>query len=194
MRLALDADKYDILEFVIDQDGRWSPDSIRPEPGRNPDIDLVFPLLHGTFGEDGTVQGLLELAELPYVGAGVLASAVAMDKAMTKRICREAGLPVGPYIIFKRGLFDPASIALPFGFPVFVKPANLGSSVGISKAKTSAELTQALEKAATYDRKILVEEAIQGREFECAVLGGKFPRASAPCEILLSTPSKTNIF
>ena len=186
VRDALNSDKYCVSDFFIDPNGQWSPGPLSPEPGSNLNIDVVFPLLHGTFGEDGTIQGLLELAELPYVGAGVLSSAVAMDKAMTKRICRDAGLPVGPYIVLRKGSYNPASLTLPFGFPVFVKPANLGSSVGISKAKTSAELTQALEKAATYDRKILIEQAIEGREFECAVLGGNSPRASVPCEVLPS--------
>ncbi|MDQ2712707.1 MAG: D-alanine--D-alanine ligase [Acidobacteriota bacterium] len=186
VRQALDPEKYHISEFLIDKEGRWTPKPILPEPGANAEIDVVFPLLHGTFGEDGTVQGLLELAGLPYVGAGVLASAVSMDKDVTKRLCRDAGLPVVPHMVLIRGSFDPSSIDLPFDFPVFVKPANLGSSVGISKAKTREELTRALETAANYDRKILVERGIKGREFECAVLGGDKPRASVPCEILPS--------
>ncbi|MBV8866317.1 MAG: D-alanine--D-alanine ligase, partial [Acidobacteriaceae bacterium] len=126
-------------------------------------------------------------AELPYVGAGVLASALSMDKAMTKRLCRHAGLPVVPYAVLTRGRFDPGSISLPFDFPVFVKPANLGSSVGITKVLTVSELKNALEIASRFDRKIIVEQGVDGREFECAVLGRAEPRASIPCEIV---PSK----
>jgi D-alanine-D-alanine ligase len=146
----------------------------------------VFPILHGTFGEDGTVQGLLELADLPYVGAGVLASAVSMDKAMTKKLCAQAGLPVVEHLVLQRGEFDPETISLPFGYPVFVKPANLGSSVGITKAKNEAELRAALRLAMQFDRKIVVERGVTGREFECAVLGGAEPTASVPCEIIPS--------
>lgn len=186
IRQSLDPAKYQVSDYFITKDGRWEPRIISPEPGTNPDIDVIFPVLHGTFGEDGTVQGLLELAELPYVGAGVLSSAVSMDKAVTKRLCHEAGLPVGPYVVLTKGRFDPARIELPFDFPVFVKPANLGSSVGITKVKSAAELKSALETALQFDRKIVVERGIQGREFECAVLGGAAPRASVPCEILPS--------
>jgi D-alanine-D-alanine ligase len=157
-----------------------------PEPGVNPGIDVVFPMLHGTFGEDGTVQGLLELAALPYVGSGVTASAVAMDKILTKRLCREAGLPVVEYVVLKRGCFDPATLALPFAFPVFVKPVNLGSSVGISKVKTQQDLGPALMEASRFDTTLIVERGVTGREFECAVLDGVPVRASAPCEILPS--------
>ena len=183
---ALDPEKYGISEYFIDKAGKWRPGFLIPEPGANVGIDVVFPILHGTFGEDGTVQGLLELAELPYVGAGVLASSVSMDKAMTKRVCQQAALPVGQYIVLDRKDSDSFGQWLPFGFPVFVKPANLGSSVGISKARNKEELQQALKVAARYDRKILIEKGINGREFECAVLGGSQPRASFPCEILPS--------
>jgi D-alanine-D-alanine ligase len=148
---------------------------------------VVFPVLHGTFGEDGTVQGLLELAGLPYVGAAVLASAVSMDKEMMKRLCMERGLPVVEYVALMRDELDPAAICRRFEFPVFVKPANLGSSVGISKVHNSAELEPALRLAAEFDRKIIVERAILGRELECAVLGNDDAVASLPCEIL---PSK----
>ncbi len=182
---ALDPAKYQLHHFVIGQDGKWNPRPILPEPGAHPDIDVVFPILHGTFGEDGTMQGLLELADLPYVGAGVMASAISMDKEMMKRICRERGLPVVEYVTFYRDILDPGE--MPFGFPVFVKPANLGSSVGISKAHHHEELMAALKLAAEFDRKIIVERGIQGREFECSVLGNEHPRAAIPCEIL---PSK----
>ncbi len=186
IKQALDAGKYELSQYFITKQGKWEPNSISPEPGGNPNIDVVFPVLHGTFGEDGTVQGLLELAELPYVGAGVLASAVSMDKAFTKRLCHDAGLPVVPHLTLARGHFDAGSITLPFKYPAFVKPVNLGSSVGITKVKNGSELEPALERAAQYDRKILVEQGIEGREFECAVLGGEQPKASIPCEILPS--------
>jgi D-alanine-D-alanine ligase len=186
VKLALDPDRYVLHELFIDKDGRWHPAPLIPEPGGNPGIDVAFPLLHGTFGEDGTLQGLLELAALPYVGAGVLASAVAMDKAVMKRLCKEAGLPVVEYITLRRGQFDSKCLRLPFDFPVFVKPANLGSSVGITKAKNCSDLKHALETAIQFDRKIVVERGIEGREFECAVLGGEEPMASTPCEIIPS--------
>ncbi len=183
---ALDRDKYEVSSFFITQQGKWEPKPILPEPGANPGIDVVFPVLHGTFGEDGTLQGLLELAELPYIGAGVLASAVSMDKAVAKRLCRDAGLPVVPHVVLTKGYFDVDSFTLPFEYPAFIKPANLGSSVGISKAKCACELRKALAAACRFDRKILVEKGIEGREFECGVLGGDEPRASTPCEIFPS--------
>jgi len=186
IKRALDLDKYDVSEYFIRKDGKWDPAPILPEPGANAGIDVVFPVLHGTFGEDGTIQGLLDLAELPYVGAGVLASAVSMDKAVTKRLCKEAGLPVVEHVVLTRGQFNPECLDLPFPFPVFVKPSNLGSSVGITKAKTCDELRDAVHVAAQYDRKIIVERGIEGREFECAVLGGERPIASMPCEIFPS--------
>jgi D-alanine-D-alanine ligase len=180
---ALDAEKYDVLHYVISKEGKWSPRPIVPEPGGNPGVDVVFPVLHGTFGEDGTVQGLLELADLPYVGAGVLASSISMDKEMMKRVARERGLPVVEYFIVS-GSGEAACGDL--GFPVFVKPANLGSSVGISKARNCDELKAALVLARAYDRKVIVERGITGREFECAVLGNENPIAATPCEILPS--------
>ncbi len=181
----LDPAKYDLLHYNISREGKWSPGPILPEPGAHPDIDVVFPILHGTFGEDGTVQGLLELAGLPYVGAGVMASAISMDKEMMKRVCRERGLPVVEYLVFTRETLAPHRVD--FEFPVFVKPANLGSSVGITKAHDRAELVAAMRLAAEFDRKILVERGITGREFECSVLGNERPEAATPCEIL---PSK----
>jgi len=184
---AMDAEKYKILHYVISKEGRWSPRPIVPEPRGNPEIDVVFPVLHGTFGEDGTIQGLLELAELPYVGAGVLASSVSMDKEVMKRLAKERGLPVVDYLILRgRDGRDVEAICGQWGFPAFVKPANLGSSVGISKARNCAELKTALELASSYDRKVIVERGITGREFECAVLGNDDPVAAAPCEILPS--------
>jgi D-alanine-D-alanine ligase len=184
---AMDPEKYKVLHFLISKEGRWSPRPIVPEPGGNQEIDVVFPALHGTFGEDGTLQGLLELAELPYVGAGVLASSVSMDKEVMKRLAKERGLPVVDYLVVRGPqLSDAEGICSQLGFPAFVKPANLGSSVGISKASNCAELKSAVELAASYDRKVIVERGILGREFECAVLGNDQPMASVPCEILPS--------
>jgi D-alanine-D-alanine ligase len=184
---ALDPEKYKVIQYFISKEGRWRPRPIAPEPNGNPEIDVVFPVLHGTFGEDGTIQGLLEMAELPYVGAGVLASSVAMDKEVMKRLARERGLPVVEYLALTRAdLAGGDQPVVPFSFPVFVKPANLGSSVGISKAKDSAELKRALDLAAQFDRKVLIERGIIGREFECAVLGNEQPVAAIPCEILPS--------
>jgi D-alanine-D-alanine ligase len=183
---AMDRAKYEIAQYFISKEGKWRPGPILPEPGAHPDIDVVFPVLHGTFGEDGTVQGLLELADLPYVGAGVLASSLAMDKEMMKRVCHERGLPVVEYVTLLRGSMDTAEVMARLPFPVFVKPANLGSSVGISKAKNRAELDKAVALAAEYDRKVIVERGIIGREFECSVLGNQQPEASLPCEVMPS--------
>ncbi|HUA61367.1 MAG TPA: D-alanine--D-alanine ligase family protein [Verrucomicrobiae bacterium] len=183
---ALDPAKYEQIEYFIDKTGKWSPAPIVPEPGAHPGIDVVFPVLHGTFGEDGTIQGLLELADLPYVGAGVLASSVAMDKEMTKRVCAARMLPVVDYVVLARGQAGAVDACRALGFPVFVKPANLGSSVGISKARNASELEASIELAARYDRKVIVERAIDGRELECSVLGNEDPIASLPCEILPS--------
>src|ERR1700692_4218850 len=183
---AMDPQRYEVQRIFITPDGRWEPRAISPEPGGNPGIDVVFPVLHGTFGEDGTVQGLLELADLPYVGAGVLGSAVAMDKEVTKRLLRERDLPVAEFVVLARGEYDLDDICSRLPFPMFVKPANLGSSVGISKVKTRDELARAVEFAGEFDRKILVERGIAGREFECSVLGNNNPVAAVPCEILPS--------
>jgi D-alanine-D-alanine ligase len=189
----LDRAKYDTREYFIDKQGKWNPSPILPEPGAHPDIDVVFPVLHGTFGEDGTVQGLLELADLPYVGAGVLASAVGMDKAVMKLVFAARGLPICDYeVVLKRDWLKDEHAILHtvvgrLGLPVFVKPANLGSSVGISKAKHAAELRAAITLAAEFDRKIVVEAAVpQAREIECAVLGNDEPEASVPGEIITS--------
>jgi D-alanine-D-alanine ligase len=156
-------------------------------------LDVVFPVLHGPCGEDGTVQGLLELANLPYVGAGVLASSVGMDKAVMKTLFAARGLPVPAYVVVKRRdwLADRervlADLMERFSLPVFVKPANLGSSVGISKAKDVAGLEQALDLAAQYDRKLVVEAAVpNAREIEVAVLGNDRPEASVPGEVIPS--------
>ena len=181
---AIDREKYDVAEFFITKQGKWQPRPILPDPSANSGIDVVFPVIHGTFGEDGALQGLLELAGLPYVGAGVLGSAAAMDKEVAKRLFRERGLPVVDYVVFQCPELDSAAVESRFPYPVFVKPANLGSSVGISKARNATELREALEVAARYDRKVIVERAIDGRELECSVLGNSQPEASLPCEIL----------
>ncbi len=183
---ALDREKYEVVEYIISQDGKWQPRAFSPEPDGNPGIDVVFPVLHGTFGEDGTIQGLFEMAELPYVSAGVLASAVAMDKEVMKRLCQERGLPVVEYVTIQGGRVDPQIIADKLPFPMFVKPANLGSSVGISKAHDLRELESAIQQAAAFDHKIIVERGIVGREFECSVMGNGDPVAATPCEILPS--------
>lgn len=184
---AMDPEKYKVLQYMISKEGKWRPRPIVPEPNGNPEIDVVFPVLHGTFGEDGTVQGLLELAGLPYVGPGVLASSAAMDKEVMKRLAVERGLPVAEYaVVHASNLGDLEHLCSKFSFPMFVKPANLGSSVGISKVKNFTELKSAVEFAAQFDRKIIVERGIIGREFECAVLGNESPAASLPCEILPS--------
>jgi D-alanine-D-alanine ligase len=160
-------------------------------------VDVIFPVLHGTFGEDGTVQGLLELAEIPYVGAGVLGSAAGMDKDIMKSLFRAAGLPIVKHVTILRSDFETAprkvqkTIEGSLKYPVFVKPANLGSSVGISKAHDRKELGPALTEAARYDRKIVVEQGVGGkhgkaREIECAVLGNDQPKASVPGEIVPS--------
>ncbi len=158
-----------------------------PAPGQ---LDVVLPVLHGTFGEDGTVQGLLELTGIPYVGAGVLASAAGMDKDVMKRLFRDAGLPVVEWVLVLRAEWeqDPAAarkrIEKEIRYPLFVKPANLGSSVGISKVHNAPELPAAMDLAAQYDRKILVEKAINAREIECSVLGNDQPEASVAGEIV----------
>src|SRR5580698_8097889 len=183
---AMDPSRYEVERILITKEGRWQPRAISPEPEGNPGIDVVFPALHGTFGEDGTVQGLLELAGLPYVGAGVLGSSVSMDKDVMKRLCKERGLPVVEHLVVTRGRFKADEICKRLRYPMFVKPANLGSSVGVSKAHNCEELTAALELAGQYDRKIIVERGIEGREFECAVLGNDRPLAAIPCEVLPS--------
>jgi len=164
--------------------------SVQPSRGVPPELDVVFSVLHGTFGEDGTVQGLLELAGIPYVGAGVLGSAVGMDKDVMKKLFRDAGLPIVPWVVILRSHWetDRAGVQKQIGrklrLPVFVKPANLGSSVGIRKVRRKSELASALDLAAQYDRKILVEKAVDAREIECSVLGNDRPQASVPGEVV----------
>ena len=187
------------LENVLEQ-GRAVTPSVDPEGPKllplaksnqiRPEVDVIFPVLHGTFGEDGTIQGLLELADTPYVGAGVLASATGMDKDVMKRLFRDAGLPVVPWQMVLRRDWerDPAGVRRQIEkrlrYPLFVKPANLGSSVGITKVHKPGELAAALDRAGQYDRKILLEKAVDAREIECAVLGNDDPQASVPGEIV----------
>ncbi|MFN2411937.1 MAG: D-alanine--D-alanine ligase family protein [Pyrinomonadaceae bacterium] len=159
-------------------------------------LDVVFPVLHGTYGEDGTIQGLLEMADIPYVGCGVLASACGMDKTVMKMLFREAGIPICKYLWFLRKEFEQRperTIALVrgnLGFPCFVKPANLGSSVGVSRANDEKTLYEAIVDAAKYDRKIVVEEALKMREIECSVIGNDEPEASLPGEYLIRNQDK----
>lgn len=153
-------------------------------------IDIVFPVLHGPFGEDGRIQGLLEMLNVPYVGAGVMASAVGMDKAMTKKLCSVEDMPQAEYIVMTekdydiKGIQGFVEVEEKLGYPVFVKPANLGSSVGISKVKNREELSEAINLAFKYDKKIVIEEFINGREIECSVLGNDEVKASVLAEIM----------
>jgi D-alanine-D-alanine ligase len=155
-----------------------------------PDLDVVFPVLHGTYGEDGTVQGLLELAGIAYVGAGVLGSAIGMDKDAQKRLLRDAGVAVVRYFAINRTDYDETPklgerLARKLGYPVFVKPNALGSSIGISKVNHADALNAALDDAFQYDRKALIEASCEGREFECSVLGNDRPEASVPGEVMV---------
>jgi D-alanine-D-alanine ligase len=192
----LDPDRYDVKAIEIHRDGRWElgPGDARelgrpvaetlPVPTGSPpealgQVDIVLPILHGPFGEDGTVQGLLELAGVPYVGAGVTASALCMDKDLFKAVCRDKGIPVARSVTVRNG-DRPDN---PFGYPVFVKPARLGSSVGISKVGEEGELQEAVDLARRHDEKVLIEEFVSGVEVEVGVLGNKEPIASLPGEI-----------
>lgn len=149
-------------------------------------IDVIFPILHGPFGEDGTVQGLLKLAGVPFVGAGVLGSAVGMDKDVMKRLLRDAGIPIGKFLVLREDdKLSFKTVIKKLGLPFFVKPANMGSSVGVSKVSKRPQFVTALEKAFKFDRKVLLEENISGREIECSVLGNDKPIASVPGEILV---------
>ncbi len=210
---ALDPDKYEIVPVGITTDGEWllasdaqkmlddgraalppafdvrgetMPVPTATDPG---DVDVVLPLLHGPYGEDGTVQGLLELAGLPYVGAGVLGSAIGMDKIAMKQMFTAAGLPTARALSLREGHdVDDFCVhaAHDLGFPCFVKPANMGSSVGVNKAHDAIELRAAVRHALTYDEWIIVEEFVDGREIEVAILGDDPPEASLPGEIVPS--------
>jgi len=217
---AIDRDKYEVLPVGITREGTWvlaGGDASRyeltaghlpevtPESGKEVaslgevgEIDVVFPLLHGPFGEDGTVQGLLELADVHYVGCGVLASAVGMDKHYMKIVFAGHGLPVGPYVVVRPREWEHsqsdviARVQGQLKFPVFVKPARAGSSLGVTRVDDVTGLADAIEEARFHDPKVLVEEGIAGREIECAVLGGRggaAPRASVPGEIVVDHDS-----
>ncbi len=219
---AMDTQQYDILPILINQAGEWSIDqeSVLRLYGNksndailtanlgagqlttntmqafptlmSSDIDVIFPILHGPNGEDGTIQGLLQLANKAYVGAGVLASAVGMDKIMMKRLFAQAGLPQGDFVGYLRSDIKKhterivSEIEARLGYPCFVKPANLGSSVGISKAKNKDQLVEALLVACKYDRKVIVEQFMDAREIEIAILGNDEPITSVPGEIVTS--------
>ena len=215
---AFDYDKYELIPFYITKAGEWRVGALRNGPFRDAAeltlesaegntvaamamlfagvdqgeaaIDVMFPLVHGTNGEDGTIQGLFEMANIPYVGAGVLASSVGMDKAFMKQAFAAEGLPQCDYVDFistewkneqEQVIIDIEEL---LGYPCFVKPANLGSSVGISKARNRSELTAAIDFALSYDRKVVVEEFVDAREIEVAVLGNDEPQASVPGEII----------
>jgi D-alanine-D-alanine ligase len=160
--------------------------SVESNENRSVSLDVVFPILHGPFGEDGTIQGFLKLADIPFVGPGVLGSAVGMDKDAMKRLLRDAQIPIGKFITLKSHEKTPlfAEVEPALGNPVFIKPANMGSSVGISKVRDEGEYALAVKDAFLYDRKIIIEEFISGREIECAVLGNEDPIASVPGEII----------
>lgn len=159
-------------------------------------LDVIFPVLHGTYGEDGTIQGLFEMADIPYVGCGVLASACGMDKVVMKTLFRDAELPMCKYVWFLRGEWEREGDAVirqteaKLGYPCFVKPANLGSSVGVSRATDENSLRRAIELAAEYDRKIIVEEGLDMREIECAVIGYEDAQASLPGEYIIKEDDK----
>jgi D-alanine-D-alanine ligase len=172
----------DLAALVPESGGRVSN---MTSPGKDMVIDVVFPILHGPLGEDGTVQGLLKLANIPFVGAGVLGSAVGMDKEVMKRLLRDAGLPIGKFRAQRshQAVPDFKALTADLGFPFFVKPANMGSSVGVSKVSNEAEYLPALRAAFEYDTKAIIEEFIPGRELECSVLGNEDPAASLPGEV-----------
>jgi D-alanine-D-alanine ligase len=197
---ALDPERYETVMVEISSDGRWELGSgveqkaiagggcdTLPVPASSnaimrtlSGVEVVLPILHGPFGEDGTVQGLLELADIPYVGAGVAASAVCMDKDLMKAVLRANDIAVTKSVTVRSG----DALDHPFDYPVFVKPARLGSSVGITKVRSSAELPAAVELARRHDEKVLIEEAVSGVEVECGVLGSRQPVASLPGEIV----------
>lgn len=177
---ALDKNKYKVTSVKIGKDGKFNINILKK-------FDLIFPVLHGPFGEDGSMQGLFKILDIPFVGAGVLGSAVGMDKDVMKRLLREAKIPVGDFLILENGeekkyCFE--QIEKKLGMPVYVKPANMGSSVGVSKVQNDAELKKAIKEAFKYDTKIVIEEELKGREIECSVLGNENPKASLPGEII----------
>jgi len=185
VRAGLEEGGHEPVEVVVEPDGRWTfaGEALALQPsGGLLDADAVFPALHGPFGEDGTVQGLLDLLDVPYVGAGVLASAVSMDKAIFKELMAAHGVPQGDYAVVRAG--GPPTT---FGPPAFVKPARLGSSVGISKAVSEVDLDRAIELAFEHDPVVVIERLIEGMEVECSVLGNGDPEASMPGELVINS-------
>jgi len=185
VRAGLEEGGHEPVEVVVEPDGRWTfaGEALALQPsGGLLDADAVFPVLHGPFGEDGTVQGLLDLLDVPYVGAGVLASAVSMDKAIFKELMAAHGVPQGDYAVVRAG--GPPTT---FGPPAFVKPARLGSSVGISKAVSEVDLDRAIELAFEHDPVVVIERLIEGMEVECSVLGNGDPEASMPGELVINS-------
>jgi len=196
----LDKEKYEIHEIYINEYGKWfeNDEEIYNLIWKLKELDVVFPVLHGLGGEDGTIQGMLEMLKVPYVGCGVLASCVGMDKAYTKIVFEKAGIPQAPYMYIKRKddsyaiindnfeeeEFKIEKITEKLQYPMFVKPSNSGSSVGVKKATTDQELKMAIQNAGQYDTKILVEQGIDGKEVECAILDGKEVVASTVGEIM----------
>ena len=185
VRAGLEEGGHEPVEVVVEPDGRWthagSPLTLEPSGGLL-GVDAVFPALHGPFGEDGTVQGLLDLLDVPYVGAGVLASAVSMDKPTFKELMGAHGVPQGDYAVVRSG--GPPTT---FGPPAFVKPARLGSSVGISKAVSEVDLDRAIELAFEHDPVVVIERLVEGMEVECSVLGNGDPEASMPGELVINS-------
>lgn len=186
----LDLQKYDVFPIEIDQKGSWNCSKHEKDTHFSPCLlrkhfDVIFPILHGPFGEDGTVQGLAELANLPYVGCNLLSSAMCMDKGIMKIMLKEAGLPTVRYALLRStDSINEKEVLKAFSFPLFIKPANSGSSLGVSKVRVIEEFMPALEEAFHHDETILVEEYIQGREIECAILGNEKPLASLPGEVV----------
>lgn len=175
---ALDKKKYEVVPIKIGKDGKFDFSFLV-------NFDVIFPVLHGPFGEDGSMQGLLKLAGVPFVGPSVLGSAVGMDKEIAKRVLRDNGIPIGDFRVFSANeKIDFNKIKKELGLPLFIKPANMGSSVGISKVRNEKEFKKAVKDAFLYDSKIIIEEFIEGREIECAVLGNENPIASLPGEII----------
>src|SRR3989344_3058232 len=175
---ALDKEKYQIFPVKIDKNGKFNLNTLKK-------IDVIFPVLHGPFGEDGSMQGLLKILNLPFVGSSVLGSAVSMDKEIMKKLFKEAGIPIGKFIVLKYGekiTFEKVKKEL--GMPVFVKPVNMGSSVGISKVKNKKEYDTAIKEAFKFDLKVIIEENIAGREIECSILENNNPIASLQGEII----------
>lgn len=174
----LDKNKYQITPIKINKDGKFDFSLVKK-------FDVIFPVLHGPFGEDGSMQGLLKLAGVPFVGPSVLGSAVGMDKDAMKRLLRDAGIPIGKFLtIRKKDKINFGEAKKKLGLPLFIKPANMGSSVGISKVRNEKEFIKAVKEAFKFDSKIIIEEFILGREIECAILGNDFPMASIPGEII----------